>query len=207
MATYSQLLSELQFEAGQLPDNIPYLIREVEDELWRELYFCAPEQVYTVSLPQGQEVASLPPSYPNFMQIKSLLSPEGKPLWRVSPSQYNRIKLQNSVPELFVFLWKPGSSQISVWSPPAQDSDLLLIAYEREAPIQDGDSESTKFFLGDGYTVLKYAVLYRKIFNPDKWELWKSRFSEAYLSLIAHKTRQRISLLGGSSIVPRYSDQ
>ena len=207
MATYSQLLSELQQEAGSLPDNIPFLIREVESELWKELYFCAPEQIYTLTVPAGTETVSLPPTYQNFMQIKSLIDPSGNPLRRVSPSQYSRLKLRDSVPELFVFLWLPNSPSISVFRPPAQDSNLLLIVYEREDPIQDGDSESTKFFLGDGYTVLKYAVLYRRIFNPDKWELWKSRFTEAYVSLIAHRTRQRISLLGGSSIVPRYSDQ
>jgi len=207
MATYLQLLSDLQAEAGTLPDNIPFLIREVEDELWQELYFCAPEQVYTITVPAGSDTASLPPSFPSFLQIKSLLSPEGHPLRRTSKSQFSRLKLQDAVPPLFIFSWSPLEPTISVWKPPAQDSDLLLIVYERQSPIRDGDTEITKFFLGEGYNVLKYAVLYRRIFNPDKWQMWKSRFSEAFLALISHKTRQRLSLSGGSAIVPRYSDQ
>ena len=114
MATYSQLLSELQQEAGSLPDNIPFLIREVESELWKELYFCAPEQIYTLTVPAGTETVSLPPTYQNFMQIKSLIDPSGNPLRRVSPSQYSRLKLRDSVPELFVFLWLPNSPSETV---------------------------------------------------------------------------------------------
>lgn len=207
MPTYTQLLSDLEHEAERLPDNIAYLIREVETELWQQLYFCAPESTYSLTVPAGSETVSLPPDYKDFMQIKSLLDPHGRPLRRVSPSQFNRMKLADSVPPLFIFSWRPSDASLSIWSPPQADSTLLLIAHVRESPIQEGDDENTKFFLGEGYLVLKYGVLYKRIFHPEKWEMWRARFSDAFLSLLAHRSRQRLSLAGGSAIVPRYSDQ
>ena len=207
MATYAQLIADLEYEAERLPDNIAFLIREVEQELWQQLYFCAPEQTYSVTVTAGSQTASLPTTYKDFMQIKSVLDPYGKSLRRTSKSQFNRLRLQDSVPELYIFSWEPFEPQISVWKTPAQDSQLLLIVYEKESPIQDGDDETTKFFLGEGYNVLKYAVLYKRIFHPDKWEMWRARYSEAFLNLVAAKSRQRLSLAGGSPIAPRYADQ
>jgi len=203
MRTYADLLADLSTEVGgDLPDNITQLIEEVETELWQDLYFCAPETIYTVSVPAGSSSGDLSP-FPvdRWLQIRTVIDPHGSAMRRVSLSQFQRMSLQKAVPELYIWSWNPSDQIIRVYKEPASDASISLVVFERQPPLSPSDTSQTKFFLGDGYNVLKYGVLYKRIFNAEKFEMWRQRFAESYQRLVVMKARQRLSLVGGSPIV------
>jgi len=209
MPTYADLISDLADEnGGLLPDNITYLIREVERELWQELFIYAPEVSYTVTIPAGSNTGDLSTlNYVRWLHIRSVLGSGGSLLRRVPYNVFEILNSQSSTPELYAFSWNPGSSTLYVTRAPSLSATVKATVLEREPFIQDGDSEQNRFFLGDGYNVLKYGVLYKRVTNPEKLELWKSRFLEAFQSaVLALKSRKRVSLLGQAPLLPGGSE-
>jgi len=202
MPTYSDLISDLADENnGILPDNIAYLIREVERELWQELYIYAPETLYTVTATAGSSSVPLT-NTEKWLHVRSVTTQTGALLRRVSFQIFDLLDKQASTPELYAYSWNPSSSTLNITKPPSVDTTLTVTVMEREDFIQDGDPDSSKFFLAEGYNVLKYAVLYKRINNPDLKEEWRSRFMEAYRSaVIALKSRKRIPVIGISPVI------
>ena len=207
MPTYTELIADITQElGGELPDNIAQIIQEVEDELWQELYFCSEEHLYTVSITSGSDTASLPPEATLWLQVRSVISPYGLALKRVSLSQFQRLLLSKSVPELYVFYWDIKSKELKVCGPPSYNTSLQIIVFQREDPISPDDPPRSKFFLSDAYSLLKYAVLYKRLFNPDKYEFWKSRYNECLRNLLISRSALKVTLGGGSPIAPRPAD-
>ena len=205
MPSYAQLIQDLAFElGGSVPSELPFLIHSVEDELWADLWFLAPPQSVQFTLlanhsPVMTASSLLGVSIADLLSLESI-SIQDRPysLRRVSLSQFNRLNQVSSigVPEVFTF--SKRGDYIGFYPVASKDLQLVATIRLRDTPIQDGDDETTKVMLGDAYNVLKYGVLMRRFFNPDKIGYWKEQYANSLLSLYRKFTRESYTYRGGT---------
>ena len=195
MPTYAELISSIAEEAGQFtPANLPLLIREVERQLWQEFWYVAPETSETYVLPANTDLVN--PLDTLWIHLSSV-TPEStsEPLRRVSLGQFNRLK--SNIEPLKIFCWDRKGS-LFVAGTYYKDEVLTVVVRKRDDWIEDGDDETTKFWLGEGYNVLKYGCLYKRVFAPDRWEMWRQRYYEAVDSMLRSLGLKAHSYRGGT---------
>ncbi len=195
--TYRDLVSQIAEEiGGSVPPSLPSLIREVEKELWGLFYFLGDLGAELITVPALQnKVAISDELWLTISSVNAVYSAGNRELYRVSLPRFSRLK--NSVGVLDVYCWEKDG-KLRVAKAPSSDTDLEVVVWKAQAPLEDGDSEANKFFLGRGFNLLKYAVLYKRFFDPDRYQYWKSQYLEALDSLYREIGRRRYSYnLGG----------
>lgn len=197
MFSYEELLSQIGTEAGRhVPANLPQLVRETELELWNELWFCGTRTTLQVTASAGAKSVTLPAGWDKILTINSALA-EKRLLRHSSFSQMQRLWSERDTGKIVAFCWEQGATLYVAYVPDA-DTVIELDIYERDDFLTGGDTD--KFFLKEGFSVLKYAVLYKHVFNPEKWELWKRNFFEALNRLYAAKMTKGMSYRAGTPI-------
>ena len=194
---YRDLVSQIAEEiGGSVPPSLPSLIREVEKELWGLFYFLGDLSSETLTIPADQEEITISDElWLAISSVNAVYTAGNRELYRVSLPRFSRLK--NSVGILDIYCWeKDGKMRVA--RAPSEDTDLEVVVWKAQSPLEDGDDGSSKFFLGRGFNLLKYAVLYKRFFDPERYQYWKSQYTEALESLYREVGRRRYSYnLGG----------
>ena len=196
MPSYRDLILDLSEEVGhdsKVVARLPRLIREVEDELWPLLDVFGKETVVQVTVPAGQAEVAIDASL--WLEVLRALRSDGRKLLRASVGTYEALRLENSEMDLRYFCW-PSSQAVKFWAPPTEDETVSFVVLLRDEPLQDGDTEANKWFLGRGYGLLRYGVLARCVFNPERWPAWKQEYERRLNSAIAEAGRLRRTFRG-----------
>ncbi len=195
MPTYHYLIQDIAEEAGDSVKKvrIPELIRGVERELWALLSFLWQESIEPISIPAEQYSVTVDTT--DWMMIKKAYTEKGEvervPEWKLefmrSASNGNGYVNYFSVDKI-----KVSNSTVKVHYAPYEDTILNLVVKKRESELTDEDDETTKWFLGEGYYLIKYGVLSKRVFNPDKWPAWKQEFDRIIrdIRIMANKEKK-----------------
>jgi len=207
MTNLRDLIADIGAELdGSVPSNLPFLIRSVEQELWQDLWFIAPKQEVDFTFGSGINRQNLSTQLTNPERVLFLESVirlrDGVSLRRVSLSQFNRMEARglSGVPEFVVF--EPEMDLLGIYPVPNDTENVRLVVRVRPEPLNENSDETNNPMLGIGYEVLKWGVLYKRIFNPDKFQYWRLQFNEAFVRLQQAVMRKEWSYRGGT----RYHD-
>lgn len=180
MASYRDLLLELSYEVGEQEPRVlahlPFLIKEAENFLWGKIAELLPIKSQTVTPTQPTPLPSQ-----NTLQVLRIETEDG---------ELQRLPC-GSVKGTGFFI----EGQNITFLPEVPTKDITIFFREREEPLQDGDTDATKFFLGDGFALLKYAVL-TKVFNKDKWAGWMQSYERELRELRERKFIEKTSYRG-----------
>ena len=206
MPTYEELVQDIGAElGGKIPPNLPFLIRSVERELWQHLWFLGRQRLVSFALPAGssglQSFSGLTSVSPDFvLMIEGVfLQSTGETLTRVSLHRFLREAKTNRTGDPEIYTVDLSTDQIGFYPVPSSGaSQLEMLVRIRDDYIQAGDNENTKLLLGVGYEVLKWAVLSKRIFDPNKAQYWRQQYAEALSALLTKLSRERWSYRGGT---------
>jgi len=203
MPTLHDLIDDIGAElGGSVPSNLGFLIRSVEFELWHDLWFLAPQKSVIFTFLAGTNSQNLSTQLTNpdrVLFLEALIREEdGVPLRRMDLGQILRLSrrgLQNR-PEYFYA--DINTDSLMVYPIPRVNTDLSLVFREKPEPLNENSNDTNNPMLGDAYEVLKWGVLYKRIFNPDKFQYWRLQFNEAYQRLHQRVMRANMTYRGGT---------
>ena len=195
--TYKDLLNDLSVEVGGRSDvvsRLPQFIREVETQLWPRLEGFATEGSVTVPLSANATEAAMSDTL--FLRILSVYDEDGNPLDRVSYRKTIEINAASDGDALDFYAWRPGEGSIYVALAPSEDTTITVVTLSKDAPLETGDDETSKFFLGAGYNLIKYGVLSMRVFDKERWPAWRQQFDRELHALYAASQKRNLSYAG-----------
>jgi len=202
--SYQQLLVDIQEEAGtEVPSNLPQLIRQTEAELWREFWFYGNEGYMVLTLPALSTELTLADADKVLFIAGIRDKLKDRQLKRLSMHQLQVMQFNGGKgkKELWAFAWD-RKDKLYFLEAVDEDRELRLHLFSRDDwLIGEDDETSLKFFLNDGYALLKYRILYKHFFHPEKWAMWKRNFEEERYRLMVASTRKGYSYDTGTPFI------
>jgi len=194
--TYEDLINDLSVEVGgrsEVVSRLPQFVKQTEDFLWPLLEVYGTECSDSVTVTAGATSVSV--SDTNWLCIKAVLDSNGDRLDRVPKVRIDQYNSLNVASTLSFFAWhKDGNLYVA--ASPSSDSDLSIYYLARQDYLAPGDTDATKFFLGNGYSVLKYAVLSFRVFDPERWPAWKQQYERELNRLYVQAQTQNLTYKG-----------
>ncbi len=205
MPSYEELVQDIGMElGGEIPPNLPFLIRSVEREIWQQFWFLGKQRTFQFTLPAGtsglQSLSGLTTVNPSLvLMVEGVFGESENPLTRVSMHRFLRMVREGKQAEHpEVYTLNVETDEIGFYPTPRRDVQLELLVRLRDEYLQAGDTEQNKVLLGVGYELLKWGVLAKRFFVPDKIEVWRQRYADAVASVLAQVSRRRWSYRGGT---------
>ena len=194
--TYLDLLNDLSMEVGDRPDvvaRLPQFIRSIEDDLWPRLEGFATVGKEVVAITADATEATISDAY--WMRILGCYDEDGNTVERVGYARMQQLQLEESCDECEYFAWnKTGTLYVA--DAPSTSTSLTLVYLAREEPMTGTCSATDRFFLGDGYNLIKYAVLTYRVFDRDKWGAWKQQYDRELHNLYVRSQKQALTYKG-----------
>ena len=198
--TYEDLLNDLTMEVGGRSDvvsRLPLFVKNIEDALWPRLDGFATVDTESVTITADATEATITATNSDtyWMRVLGVFDEDGNRLERVGMARWQQEVLDGSADELEHFCWVPKSGKIRVAAAPSGAETLTIVVLKRDEPLAIGDDDS-KFFLGEGYNLLKYAVLTMRVFDPDKWGAWKQQYDRELHAMFVKSQKLNLTYKG-----------
>ena len=181
MPSYHYLLEDIIDEAeGKVTRiKLPQLVNEIERYLWTNLNGLWMNVTETISVTAGNYQVTVDTT--DWMQIIYAIDGDDKEeLERTTMKKIEYLRENNSgyttLEKYYIDKLKNSSSTLTLFGTPDEDTSVIVYTKQREAALVATDDESNKWMLGEGYGLLKYAVLSKRIFHEKKWPAWKQEY-------------------------------
>ncbi len=199
MPSYEYLIRDLGQEIRDdfVKVKLPNIIREGEDIVWGEIAPLWADSEESITIPADSENVNIDIS--RWLRVKKVVRAEdGEVVQRTS---VYKIKTLNSVYDykeikMFAITGRRDNAQLWVHGVPDEDTILLVSVRVRDDYLEEGDTESDKFLLGDGYGALKYGVLALRVFDPERWPAWKQQYERELNALRQRLMGEKVSYKG-----------